>query len=147
MARRNRLGVRAPARVGCRNAAVKPELTKAIALHAVVKTRGLALTQRTLRCDNRGVSALDCRRRKASIGDAAFSAVYVLVDASSVSAIEFDALDLEARYNHLEKNLVLSVPVFPELAEILESERPLEAAGRSKSFIAGAGFEPATSGL
>ncbi len=30
---------------------------------------------------------------------------------------------------------------------ILESERPLEAAGRSKSFIAGAGFEPATSGL
>jgi hypothetical protein len=45
------------------------------------------------------------------------------------------------------KTLQLSVTLFPELAEILESERPLEAAGRSKSFIAGAGFEPATSGL
>ena len=59
----------------------------------------------------------------------------------------FEAFDLEARYNHLDKTLKLSVTVFPELAEILEDERPLEAAGRSKSFIAGAGFEPATSGL
>jgi hypothetical protein len=58
----------------------------------------------------------------------------------------FDAFDLEARYNHHEKTLKLSVTVFPELAEVLESERPLEAAGRSKSFIAGAGYEgvPAT---
>jgi hypothetical protein len=59
----------------------------------------------------------------------------------------FDAFGLEARYNHHEKTLNLSVTVFPELAEILEDERPLEAAGRRKSFIAGAGFEPATSGL
>ena len=59
----------------------------------------------------------------------------------------FAAFDLEARYNHQERTLRLSVAVFPELAEILESERPLEAAGRSKSSIAGAGFEPATSGL
>jgi site-specific DNA recombinase len=59
----------------------------------------------------------------------------------------FNAFGLEARYNHHEKTLKLSVTVFPALAEILESERPLEAAGRSKSFIAGAGFEPATSGL
>lgn len=33
----------------------------------------------------------------------------------------------------------LWVTVFPELATILQEERPLEAAGRSKSFIAGAG--------
>jgi hypothetical protein len=42
----------------------------------------------------------------------------------------FDAFDLEARYNHLEKTVALSVTVFPELAQILEDERPLEAAGR-----------------
>jgi hypothetical protein len=59
----------------------------------------------------------------------------------------FEVFDLEARYNHLEKTLQLSVTVFPELAQILEDERPIEAAGRRKSFIAGAGFEPATSGL
>jgi hypothetical protein len=59
----------------------------------------------------------------------------------------FDAFDLEARYNHLEKALKLSVAVFPELAGLLERERPPQAAGRSKSFIARAGFEPATSGL
>ena len=59
----------------------------------------------------------------------------------------FDALDLEARYNHHEKTLKLSVAVLPELAELLGSERPAERAGRSKSPIAGAGFEPATSGL
>ena len=35
----------------------------------------------------------------------------------------------------------------PGLAEAQKSERPLEAAGRSTSCIAGAGFEPATSGL
>ena len=59
----------------------------------------------------------------------------------------FEAFDLEARYNHLDKTLKLSVTVFPELAEILEDERPLKAAGRRNSLIAGAGFEPATSGL
>ena len=59
----------------------------------------------------------------------------------------FDAFGVEARYNHHERTLKLSVTVYPELAEILEDERPLEAAGRRKSFIAGAGFEPATSGL
>jgi hypothetical protein len=58
----------------------------------------------------------------------------------------FNAVDLEARYNHHENTLELSVTVFPEVAELLECERPAEA-GRSKSFIAGAGFEPATSGL
>jgi hypothetical protein len=62
--------------------------------------------------------------------------------ALSISA----ASDLEARYNHHWKTLKLSATVFPELAELLERERPAEA-GRSKSFIAGAGFEPATSGL
>jgi hypothetical protein len=31
---------------------------------------------------------------------------------------------------HANKTLKLSVAVFPDLAEILESERPLEAAGR-----------------
>jgi site-specific DNA recombinase len=59
----------------------------------------------------------------------------------------FSVFDIEARWNHQEKTLKLSATVFPELAEALEAERPLEAAGRSKSFIAGAGFEPATSGL
>ena len=59
----------------------------------------------------------------------------------------FSVFDIEARRNHHEKTLKLSATVFPELAEALERERPLEAAGRSKSFIAGAGFEPATSGL
>jgi site-specific DNA recombinase len=59
----------------------------------------------------------------------------------------FSVFDIEARWNHHEKTLKLSATVFPELAEALEEERPLEAAGRSKSFIAGAGFEPATSGL
>jgi hypothetical protein len=59
----------------------------------------------------------------------------------------FSIFDIEARWNHHEKTLKLSATVFPELAEALEGERPLEAAGRSKSFIAGAGFEPATSGL
>ncbi len=59
----------------------------------------------------------------------------------------FSIFDIEARWNHHEKTLKLSATVFPELAEALERERPLEAAGRSKSFIAGAGFEPATSGL
>jgi hypothetical protein len=58
----------------------------------------------------------------------------------------FDVFELEARYNHHEKTLKLSATVFPELAELLERERPAEA-GRSKSSIAGAGFEPATSGL
>jgi hypothetical protein len=62
------------------------------------------------------------------------------------SPSSFDVFDFEARYNHREKTLKLSVTVFPELAELLECERPAEA-GRSKSFIAGAGFEPATSGL
>lgn len=41
------------------------------------------------------------------------------------------------QHNHLEKTLKLSVTVFPELAELLERERPLEAAGRRKSSIAG----------
>ena len=58
----------------------------------------------------------------------------------------FDVFDLEALYHHHEKTFKLSVTVFPELVELLECERPAEA-GRSKSFIAGAGFEPATSGL
>jgi hypothetical protein len=55
--------------------------------------------------------------------------------------------DVEARSNHHEKTVRLSATAFPELAEALERERPLEAAGRGKSSIAGAGFEPATSGL
>lgn len=50
----------------------------------------------------------------------------------------FEAFDLEARYNHVDKTLKLSVTVFPELAAILEAERPLEGAGRSKPSIAGA---------
>jgi hypothetical protein len=41
------------------------------------------------------------------------------------------AFDLEARYNHPERTLQLSVAVFPELAEILEangrSRRPVAA--------------------
>jgi hypothetical protein len=45
------------------------------------------------------------------------------------------------RYNHLDKTLRLSVTVYPELAEILEREPPLKAAGRSKAYIAGAGCE------
>ena len=59
----------------------------------------------------------------------------------------FDAFNLEARYNHTEKTLALSVAVFPELAAILENRRPAEVASRSNPSIAGAGFEPATSGL
>jgi hypothetical protein len=53
-----------------------------------------------------------------------------------------------ARDVRSEARLKLSVTVFPELAELLERERPAEVAGRSDSFpVAGAGFEPATSGL
>jgi len=60
----------------------------------------------------------------------------------------FDAFDLEMRYDHLEKTLKLSATVFPELSDVLkENDRPRDWAGRRKSYIAGAGFEPATSGL
>ena len=59
----------------------------------------------------------------------------------------FATFEIEARYNHHEQTLQLSATVFPELADVLEDERSLQAAGRSKSSIAGAGFEPATSGL
>jgi hypothetical protein len=54
-----------------------------------------------------------------------------------------EAFDVTARYNHLAKTLELSVALAPELAE---TKRP-PGGGRRKSGIAGAGFEPATSGL
>jgi hypothetical protein len=58
----------------------------------------------------------------------------------------FDVFDLEVRHNHTDKTIALSAAVFPELAELLEEKRPLEVAGRSKPFIAGARNErvPAT---
>jgi hypothetical protein len=46
-------------------------------------------------------------------------------------AAVLDAFDLRARYDHLERPLELSVAVFAELAEILESKQPLEAAVHS----------------
>jgi hypothetical protein len=56
-----------------------------------------------------------------------------------------DAFDLKARYDQVNRTLALSVSVFSELADILQEEGRPEAAGRSKSLIAGARFEPATS--
>ena len=51
-----------------------------------------------------------------------------------------------ARDNHLTKTLDVTVTLAPELVRIAEIQRP-PGGGRRKSVIAGAGFEPATSGL
>jgi hypothetical protein len=51
-----------------------------------------------------------------------------------------------ARYNHLTKTVEVTVTLAPELGRIAETRRPPEG-GRRKLVIAGAGFEPATSGL
>jgi hypothetical protein len=58
----------------------------------------------------------------------------------------FDAFDVTTTYDKPNRTLTVAATVTPEL--VLENENPRRAVAPSgKSFIAGAGFEPATFGL
>jgi hypothetical protein len=87
-------------------------------------------------------------RKLAVVSGSSFAlfAVAAVAQATGVLQHQSRPTAIQPAAHALIQPLALSV-LTRELAEILEDERPLEAAGRSKSFIAGAGFEPATSGL
>jgi hypothetical protein len=58
----------------------------------------------------------------------------------------FDAFDLTVRYNRHTDTGVFSLVLSEALVPTLKDERPPRS-GRTSLSIAGAGFEPATSGL
>ena len=57
-----------------------------------------------------------------------------------------ETFDIRARYNHITKTVELSVALAPELTQLLGA-KAVTGSGRRKPEVAGAGFEPATSGL
>ena len=64
----------------------------------------------------------------------------------------FEAFDVRWAYDHEAKSVAISLALVPELAERLEAlgtrkTATGQTAGRRNPSIAGAGFEPATSGL
>ena len=60
-----------------------------------------------------------------------------------------EAFDVKAYYDRRDHSLEITATVIPELwiGDDPEPKRPAQRAGRRTPFIAGAGFEPATSGL
>ncbi len=59
----------------------------------------------------------------------------------------YDAFEVVAYYDKRDNSLEITATVVPELWDDPENEPPAQRAGRRTSSIAGAGFEPATSGL